>query len=385
MILHRKLLPTLTVAVGLLSLACHGSQVRYQAQAAPPEPPDVTGTLYVVGDAGLDTPGRELVLAHLGSDLEQVSARDPARALVVTFLGDNIYDLHSGETADEDDLAQLSAQVAPVHEAPDARGVFVPGNHDRVGTEGDKAGVTAIETQEAWLQRIGEGRMTLMPDDGCPGPASVDVGPHLRLVLIDTEAILRWPLEGCGELEAFFGRLRDELARDPDQDVVLAAHHPLASGGPHGGNVGLLEKVPILYYLAKKAGLNVQDLASPKYTEMVEGLRSAIRASGADPLAFAAGHDHSLQVIAMNGSGVPRFQLVSGSASKSERARRVDGMRYATEAHGYMRLDVGASGVRLSVYAVDEAMEGVEEVFGCMLRDPRGPAACPEANVEDAP
>ena len=369
--------------VCLGSLGCHGTQVRYRPRPAPPEPPSVSATLYLVGDAGYASEGRALVLSHLAAELDRLSATSPERSIVVVYLGDNIYDVGAREEYREEDLAHLTAQTAPLLEAPGARGIFLPGNHDWAKGASNELGERAVEVQDAWLDELAEGRIDaeMLPNDGCPGPATLDVGPDVHLVVVDTEALLRAPLDGCGRHERFFERFREDLAANARRTVVLAAHHPMASGGPHGGNIGLLQYGPFVYYLAKKAGVSIQDLGSPTYSDMIDGLRLAIAESGTTPLVFAAGHDHSLQVIGLSGPGAPRYQLVSGSASKREPARRVDGMRYATNAHGYMRLDVGAERTRLTVFAVDESGDSVHEVFGCLLPPTPAAAECPEAEL----
>jgi hypothetical protein len=374
----------LLVGVACLgSASCTGTQVHYLPQPAPPEPPAVSSTLYLVGDGGYASEGRAMVLSHLGEELDRLSASNPERPIVVVYLGDNIYDVGAREEYRQEDLAHLTAQTAPLLEAPGAQGIFLPGNHDWAKGASDELGEEAIEIQDAWLDELAEGRIDaeLLPNDGCPGPATLNVGPDLHLVVIDTEALLRAPLDGCGGPARFFQRLRDDLAANADRTVVLTAHHPMASGGPHGGNVGLFEYGPLVYYLSKKAGVSVQDLGSPAYSEMMDGLQLAIAESGTTPLVFAAGHDHSLQVVGLEGPGAPRYQLVSGSASKSEPARRIDGMRYATDAHGYMRLDVGAERARLTVFAVGERGDSIREVFGCLLAPTAAAAECPEAEL----
>jgi hypothetical protein len=112
---------------------------------------------------------------------------------------------------------------------------------------------------------------------------------------------------------------------------------------------------------------------------MVSRLGEAIAASGTRPLVHAAGHEHTLQVIGMTGPSSPAFQLVSGAGSKSERTRRVDGMRYATDGFGYMRLDFSGGDVWLTVFARDLGAGPVRPVFACQLSEDNTIGACPEA------
>ena len=95
--------------------------------------------------------------------------------------------------------------------------------------------------------------------------------------------------------------------------VVVIAHHPLVSGGPHGGYFGWQDHVfplrnlkswlwiplPLIgsaYPIARAEGISSQDIPSRAYTRMRVALDSAF--AGAPPLIYAGGHDHTLQVIA---------------------------------------------------------------------------------------
>jgi hypothetical protein len=369
----------------LFATACSGTVVQYEPVAVPPAPSsDLAAALYLVGDAGEDSPGRDSVLAQLGRDIDSTRARFPMAPILVAFLGDNIYDVGARAEFKEEDLAQLTAQVAALGAGPDVRGVFLPGNHDWAKGADIGRAKAAIRAQQAWLREISFATpATLLPGDACPGPATVDLTDGVHLVFIDTEWLLRYPPDDCGTPEAFYERLRVDLADNADKRVVIATHHPLATGGPHGGNVGPLEHGPFLYYLASKSGLSVQDLASPRYSAMGSALRGAIAASGVTPLAVASGHDHSLQVIAMGDTGEPAYQLVSGSASKWSPARRIEGTRYAASAHGFMRLDFRPTSTRLVVFGEDGQGRAVRPLFACAISVKTLPNECPEASRLD--
>ena len=85
----------------------------------------------------------------------------------------------------------------------------------------------------------------------------------------------------------------------------------------------------------------------------------------------------------MTEPGSPAFQLVSGAGSKSERTNRVDGMRYAIEGFGYMRLDFTEEGVGLTVFARDASSGPVRPVFTCQLEASGTIGVCPEAPLAD--
>lgn len=389
----------LSLVAVLAATAC-ATTADYRALERAPQPiAGVEAALYLVGDAGLDSHGRDAVLAHVRDDLLRHVDEHPTAPALVAFLGDNIYDVGARTDAREEDLAKLSAQVQAVVASPSVRGVFLPGNHDWAKGAPDPEGRTAIEIQQAWLEEIeGSRNVSFLPSDECPGPETIRLGGDVHVVFIDTEWLLRQPSD-CGGADLFYRELTGELERLAGRRVVLAAHHPMATGGPHGGNVGLFDaNGPVIYYLGVKAGLSVQDLASGRYSEILQGLRDAIAGSGHRPLAMAAGHDHSLQVIGLQGPDQPFYQLVSGSASKSEPVDRIDGTRFATSAHGYMRLDFTPDRARLVVFALDEdpgdgdgqggdegptRIAGLRPVFTCVLRAGGG-EPCAEAPLESA-
>jgi hypothetical protein len=372
------------VAVG--ATACTPGQVRYQSDDPAPQP---TGTveaiLYLVGDAGEVNAERDDVLAHLTLNIDSEVHGGSGPPVVVAFLGDNIYDEGLPTAPSATDVEKLAGQVRALPGRPNVEGIFVPGNHDWANGASLVYGRRAIVRQREWIGRFSPGRnVRFLPDDGCPGPVTHDVGESVHLVLIDTEWLLRNPEDECGTPADFYARLTADLRANRDRRIVMMSHHPLASGGPHGGNVAPLQRGPFVYYLASKSGVGVQDLASRRYSTVIRELRKAIAASGTRPLAHAGGHDHTLQVIGMTGPGSPGFQLVSGAGSKSERSRRVAGMRYATDGFGYMRLDFTEDGVGLTVFARDVDSGPVRPVFACQLAAAGTVAECPEAPLSGA-
>jgi hypothetical protein len=382
--------PPVARAVGLaagLTIAgsCTPAQVRYQPVLPTGGPPSsIEATLYLVGDAGEVNDHSAAVLAHLRDDISSAVATGPARPLVVAFLGDNIYEIGARAEDEEVDLSILDAQVAALGSHPGVRGVFVPGNHDWSKGGADELGRTAVRLQQDWIGRLAPDiEVELLPADACPGPAGMDVGQSLRLIFIDTEWLLRQPQDDCGAPEAFYERLRLDLEQNRAKRVIVMSHHPLASGGAHSGHLAPFQNGPLAYYLVKKSGAWVQDLASPRYADMIGKLEEAFAASGTRPLLHAAGHDHTLQVIRLGGPGQPAYQLVSGAGSRSTPSRRIDGTRYATDGFGYMRLDFVAGDARLVVYACAVYGGPVRPVFACTLSPSAPEEECPEATLAE--
>lgn len=364
---------------GLVALCLAGATgaAARQAASTPPQPvpkaaEPVAHTLFLIGDAGEPAVGGEPVLVSLRRDL--VAAAGQAS---VAFLGDNLYPagLPAADHAERAEMERrLDAQLDAVRDTG-ARAVFVPGNHD--WQKGGADGWEAVRRQERYLKARGGAFTSFLPGDGCPGPAPVDVAAPVRLVALDTQWWLhsharpQHPDSSCeADSEAeVLAALRQALAQAGGRDVVVLAHHPLASGGPHGGHFtlrqhlfpltdvrhGLWLPLPIigsLYPIARAAGVSPQDQPSGEYQHMRDALVDAAREH--PPLAWAAGHEHVLQVIES-----PRFGrlLVSGAGifGHTSPVQDLPGSLYRASRSGYMRIDFLADGRRrLAVIEVEK-------------------------------
>jgi hypothetical protein len=340
------------------------------------EPAPLIDTLetrvFLIGDAGGATPG-DPVLRALRSEI----AHDPRRSLVV-FLGDNVYPAGlpaEGQPGHGSAAAHLRAQVDAVRETG-TRGVFVPGNHDWGGIDGGPDGLERIRRQAAFIAETGGAEVEMAPTGGCPGPFVRDIETSLRIIFLDSHWWLhphekpRDPDSDCpADSEAEVLSTLDHAIRSAGgRTVVVAAHHPLASGGEHGGYFSWTDHLfplrakrswlwiplPVIgsaYPIARQRGVSSQDFGGAlnrRYREAIEGVFQ-----GASPLLFAAGHEHNLQVL--EGKDV-RWLVVSGAGYFGHTTRVVasPATRFAREASGFMRLDVAGDGAaRLAVLTVD--------------------------------
>jgi hypothetical protein len=341
-------------------------------------------SLYLIGDTGAPDPKGEPLLQALSRELGSGGGHK-----VVVFLGDNVYPRGlppRGRPDRAEAERRLAAQVEVVT-AAGATGYFVLGNHD--WAKHGKEGWDAARRQEAFVDSAGGARASLRPGGGCPGPSVVDLGPRVRLILLDTQWWLhggpkpRHPSSNCptdAEPE-IVDSLRAAVLEAEGRLVVVAAHHPLASGGVHGGYFGLkdhlfplrlvvpwlwlpLPLIGSLYPAARQHGFSSQDLGSPAYQRLIAGFRRAF--DGAQPALYAAGHEHNLQVIA---GGPARLELVSGGGiyGHSGRAVRVSGTLFARKASGFARLDVPQSGrARLAILEVNRAGRS-HEIFSAWV------------------
>jgi Calcineurin-like phosphoesterase len=347
------LLCAVVVAIGLAANA-RPSAAASRAGVVRADSGDTDVTVYLIGDAGVPHPGFEPVLAAL---TREVSAPTRAKRVIV-FLGDNIYPRGMppvGDPGRAEAERRINDQMAVARSG--AQTIFIPGNHD---WDHEKAGGwDAIRRQGEYVRTTSHGTIAFLPTDGCPGPAVVDVGETVRLVLLDTQWWLQHgPRPGPGSTcsattpEAVIDSLGAALAGAGKRRAFVLSHHPLESGGVHSGRglpIGLFQRLID----------SDQDLFSKRNKTMRAAIERAFTAS--QPVIYASGHDHALQVI---GAGV-RHYLISGAGDYEhlDPVHRIDSTYFEREASGYMRLDVLRGGpIRLGVHQVDGS-GGMQEVY----------------------
>jgi Calcineurin-like phosphoesterase len=391
-------------------------------RTGPPPTAPIEHRLLLIGDAGAANPAGEPSL-----DLLAARVRLAPNHTTVVFLGDNVYETGMPEpspiegTAVEEALdvvlgnlyqsrGNAERRVQMQVDAVRVRGVktiFIPGNHDwdQFGVGGWKR-VLALQAYIRELNATSaEGEVQLLPPDGCPGPVAVDLGRHARLIVLDTQ----WWLElgskpapadnpaGCREVteDGVATALTREIqaATAAGRRSIVVGHHPLASGGPHGGYVDpIIHLFPFLMFgkyvpsyvrwlplpgfgtiagwWRSFASPNAQDFSGPGNRHMRAMLQAAMARSdpaNGTPLVYAAGHDHSLQVF--RGAAGPRWLLVSGlgSSAKATPVRRDGASQFAHSdaTHpGFMEIAfLSDGGVRLAVIEWSAETPTGTEVF----------------------
>lgn len=365
------------LALGIIATVtnCRGPRVET------PTPSEIVETIFLIGDAG--EPDPRLPATVLDSLAVQAAAAGSRGTIV--FLGDNVYPAGTVEPSAPnyaDAQRRLDAQIRTVPSG--GTGIFVPGNHDWAdggqggffGAETAADGLFIVRRQTALIPRRPKNpgaTVMVLPPNGCPGPVVVDK-QRVRLILLDTQWWLHNyivrdsasndPETGCtthtvGQVTQ---AIRDSLrTARPGQSVIVAAHHPIRTGGPHGGYCGA-------FALFRQWANTSQDLFGRNYTMMRDSVNRAMATR--PPLIYAAGHDHSLQVMRGRTSS---YVLVSGAGSigKGECAARLRQSLYVGQAtSGFMRLDfVAGDSVLLRVYRYDAHVHG--ETYSRWLRDRR--------------
>ncbi len=308
-------------------------------------PSEIETTLLLIGDAG--EPDPRVGDPALDSMMAQAS-QAPTRTIIV-FLGDNVYPAgipEEGRAEYADSRRRLEAQVNAVPLG--AKGVFIPGNHDWANS--GPFGLYAIRLQERVIASLARGRdVRMLPPNGCPGPVTLDAG-RLRLVAIDTQwwlhsFIVRDSLSNCPtDPAAVTALMRSQLtAKQEGRITIVAGHHPLMTGGEHGGYCGITGPF-------RRFGGREQDIISSKNRTMRDSIESAFSAN--PPLVYAAGHDHSLQVL--RGGPNVRYLLVSGAGSAAKSTCAVwmrESYNVVQRQSGFMRVDIlRGKGAVLSVF-----------------------------------
>ena len=364
----------------------------------PPAPPidvdDVESVVFLAGDAGDAQYGNSPILPAMSAAVESWAGRlGRDSAVVVVMLGDNIYPeglRPTDSSAFEEDSARVADQIAivggPAARRYGARLIFVAGNHDW-GMKESREGMRRIRNLGEFVNRMrarGDA-VALLPEAGSGMPEAIDIG-RLRIVLLDTAW---WVFGAQPDLtDAALDRLSALLATE-GRPVVVAAHHPLVTAGQHGSLTPVWEYLGIRYLLSR-SGAILQDIDSPPYRDLRDGLEG-IFAAGPRPLLFAGGHDHSLQVIRHESGSRPRYSVVSGSASKLSSVGWTPGMLFGAGAPGYMQLVVRRSGaIDLFVIAappeflscpssgeprqscMEQGVAAYQTVFSMRLRDVTG-------------
>jgi hypothetical protein len=368
------------LALALAAAACTRALEPATLVPAPVAPLDsIEVSLFLIGDAGSSAYDGEPVLQDLA---KQSDSLRPVKQFVV-FLGDNVYPRGvppEGHPNRDDAEKKIAAQVLAIRKG-EAQGILIPGNHDwdRQGRDG----WNSIRRQDTVVRKFGGEDVRLLPAGGCPGPEVVDLGTNLRVIALDSEWWVHNDVKPYGPespcatkteqevTDSLAGALRDKGKRH----AVVVTHHPLRSGGVHGGaftlgdhifplrNVKSWLWIPLpligsLYPFARTMGISNQDISGKKYGQMRRELEAVF--AKYPPLVMASGHDHHLQVIRGGRPEVTNagYQLVSGSGilGHASIVRKIEGSLFQREAAGFMRLDFTRDGrVRLSVTTVVEA------------------------------
>lgn len=297
---------------------------------------EIRHRVLIIGDTGYfleDDPTLD-ALDHWASSVDSSS---------VLFLGDNIYDEGLTDDAREHGERILSQQL----EATRVRKIFIPGNHDW-GLLPKNQSAKSIRNQQAFVDEWPAGHAEFIPKEGCMGPTSrtllegSDSQTAVVFIALDPTPWINERLrKDCPTPQTqteFLAELDAQLAQHKDDFVVVGSHYPMLTGGPHGGLsygfLGDLIVTPIGWMMGGLA-----NTYEPGYADWIARTQAVLRRN--PPEIYAAGHDHSLQLL--DSGDVAGIYVVSGAGAKDRISTVTDLPEtfFAHAAPGFVVVDFG--------------------------------------------
>ncbi|MEM9338616.1 MAG: metallophosphoesterase, partial [Bacteroidota bacterium] len=292
--------------------------------------------IFLIGDAGEPkSPDKNLEL--LSKRVEGATSKD-----VLIFLGDNLYPKGLPDKEDhlrEEMEAKLIPQLDIMKRFP-GKSFMIPGNHD--WAQGKRHGWQNNQNMEAFVNEYLQNSEAYVPIGGCPGPLEIPISEYATLIFLNTQYLLHpWDKpdedDSCDKkstLEAL-QELSFAIRRNKDKHIIIAAHHPIYTYGPHHGNFPLkqhLIPLPVLgsiHPFYRRFIGNIQDNTHPKYRAIAKEIVKAMNLS--EHVIYASGHEHSLQLIEKE----EHHFIVSGSGSKATYVTQKEGSTFAKSEQGF--------------------------------------------------
>lgn len=339
----------------------HTSVRDWPRQDTPPKD-SIAHRIFLLGDLGSGDPGDSLaVLDVLASHLHEA----PARSSLV-LLGDLV--AVRPKVPDTLRLYPLQRMLAKIR---DFRGRLLVVHGERDWAMG---GIAGLDSLQALIRTQLPDCQITFTEPGCGDLVEVALRPDLSVVLLDSPWWLAdWTdhpriNSGCEakSRKALSLQLEELLKKRKSQNLLIAMHHPLHSGGPYGGSFPLKKHlfpltdlqdnlwIPLpllgsLYPLYRSTIGGTQDLAHYRYKELAQTILPLARASG--PFVFAAAHEHGLQYF----HAEQQHFIGSGSATRASPLHRDRGARFTYGRQGFAELQFLQDGSVWLFFRVPEA------------------------------
>jgi hypothetical protein len=162
--------------------------------------------------------------------------------------------------------------------------------------------------------------------------------------------------------------LHADLASAGQRRTVVLSHHPLVSGGQHGGYFDWPTYLFPFHPWARQAGVFArQDVSGREYRTLIAAMVRAF--AGSPPLIHAAGHEHNLQLLRGQGA---HYQVISGAGiyNHTTPTRAIPGTLYARRASGWTTVAFLRDGRVRMAYRTVDAEGTIKEEFSMWLDTP---------------
>jgi hypothetical protein len=329
----------------------------------------IASRIVLIGDAGALTNGKQPVV----DAIKKLVPMDERTTVI--YLGDNLYTTglpldQSSEFAAAHAVLDYQLSVA---EGTKAKVYMIPGNHD--WHNGGRDGWESIIREQQYVAQLGKPNVRFLPEGGCPGPEDVKLPGNVTVIFFDSQWWIhpydKPDIESDCDYKTkdeVLSRIDDLLNENSDKLVILACHHTFKSTGVHGGfytfkqhifpftemNPNLYIPLPILgtiYPIERSIFGSPQDLKHPGYADMIKEIQAVTEKYPNLNLMYAAGHEHSLQLI----KDSSRYYVVSGGGVNHNRVSKSKKTHYATAQNGFAVLEVSVNkNVRINYYTVTD-------------------------------
>ncbi|MEO1050260.1 MAG: BamA/TamA family outer membrane protein [Bacteroidota bacterium] len=352
---RRSFVPILVLIAILTACATHKAHYAPDYQASTSQGDQPEHTIMFFGGADMSPSNNDGALPLLKKQLNESTNE------TLILLGNNgakkgLPD--STGSAKRSKIESVLKNKLDLLKSVDGQVFLVPGNHDWNG--GGKRGFERVLRLEDYVEEhLGDN--VLVPNDGCPGPYEIVLKDGLVLLFLNTQWWLHeWDKPGPGtgcDMESsldFIIQLEDAIKRHINKKVIVVAHHPIFSNGPHGGyspaSAHLFPPVLGSVYAWYRSRLGSrQDLADLRYRVMRKSLAKLFAQH--PNLIYLSGHERSLQYHKV----FQQHYVVSGSIAKATATAEGNNARYAEGTPGFGKLNFYTNGdVFLEFWTVDK-------------------------------
>lgn len=357
----------------------HSEEKEEWEANSPQDGAELDYRMILVGDMGSPVlEGEDPVLSLLQTKLD---AGDKSS---VIFLGNNVLDggMPSEQSSERELAEEKLTKILSVFQDYIGNIFFTAGNHDW------KPGVDGLRAQQEFiLSAPNSDNIQYLPEAGCPGPETVQMGENVILIMLDSEWFLQRDKEQIAidnncinkSIDDVAGELEQIADNNMDKHLVLAAHHPFETRGKHGGFFTWKEHffpltdvyesiwlpLPVIgsfYPVLRNMGISNQDVSSARYDGYDDAVLDALESHPS--VITVTGHDHALQYFEVD----RKHHIVSGSGSQTTIVRKGGDADFVFSGKGFATIDFYNDGSAwLEMWASEEEFKSNNPVFRSII------------------